>query len=77
MQEEPIVFLEIESQLKEDSGGRLSESLVSSFLEDAGRVKAEMDRGLAPDDFAVAEKLKACFETSAAVVKAYHARHCQ
>jgi len=74
MEEESIVLLDIETQLKEDAEGQVSETLVGSFQEEAGRVKAEMDRGMAPDDFAVAEKMKTAFETSAAVIKAYHAR---
>jgi ribosomal protein L35AE/L33A len=75
MEEEPIVLLEIETLLKEDSEGSVAEGLVGSFQGEAAQVKAKMDRGLPPDEFAVAEKLQRAFETSAAVVKAYHARH--
>ncbi|MEM9280416.1 MAG: EscE/YscE/SsaE family type III secretion system needle protein co-chaperone [Verrucomicrobiota bacterium] len=72
MEDNSIVLLDIETKLKEDSEGAVRDQLVGTLEEDARRVKTEMDRGLAPDEFEVAQKMKAALEASVHVVKVYH-----
>jgi len=74
MQEEPIVMLDIEATLKEDSDGEAAKKIAESFQGEAREIKAQMDAGMAPDEFAVAEKMKSSLETAAAVVKVYQGR---
>ena len=74
MQEEPIVMLDIEATLKDDSDGKAAKKIAESFQGEARDIKTQMDAGMAPDDFSVAEKMKSTLETAAAVVKAYQAR---
>ena len=72
-EEETIVMLDLEQALINDTSGEHKASLVSQLEAESGTLKRGMDAGLAPDDFAVAEKFQEALKTASRVVRLFHA----
>lgn len=64
----PIVF-EIEERLAGENGEAAGRELIEELVGHAGRLKAEMDRGLTPEDFKAATQLKEALDIAVQVVE--------
>jgi hypothetical protein len=69
LEENHTTMLEMEEKLAMDEGGEYKASLLASLQELITDVKRHMDKGLAPDAFKRAEKIKACAEAAFGVVE--------
>lgn len=78
MSEQITTFLEIEQKLSKDSEGTEKKALIERLLGQAQDTKRALDAGLAPDDFAAANKFRdACDVAAVTVGKVWTRMHKQ
>lgn len=77
MNDQPIRLVEMESRLAADAAGAYRDQLLQRFGAEQQSLKRQIDGGLSPAEFEVAQKLTTALDTAGAVVKkvwqAHHA----
>ncbi|PTX91925.1 hypothetical protein DB346_23495 [Verrucomicrobia bacterium LW23] len=72
---ESVTMVQMEEKLRGDAEGTYRDYVLGRFAQLQSGVQAEMDRGLAPDDFESFNRIKLAAENAQAIVKIIWARN--
>lgn len=78
MEETRPSMLDMEEKLEKDIDGAYKKDLTDHLSEFSLHIKRALDKGLAPDQFKAADKLKSAADAASAVVeKVWSSTHCK
>ncbi|MEO1524993.1 MAG: EscE/YscE/SsaE family type III secretion system needle protein co-chaperone [Planctomycetota bacterium] len=76
MTDDNLRLTEIESQLADDKGGRMRDSLCDELREEAAAWKRQLDRGLPPEEFVASQRIADGLIAATEVIEKYwHTAH--